>query len=100
MCSNACPSRAHATAGGGSSSSWVGSRASSSPRPVRPVRSVRSVRFTPAPNLLMALLIFACAAFSTRALTADEEFVGPFPSWRQAQRDYAARGDGQADDTA
>lgn len=30
---------------------------------------------------------------------ADEEFVGPFPSWRDAQRDYGARGDGQADDT-
>ncbi len=29
-----------------------------------------------------------------------EEFVGPFPSWRNAQRDYGARGDGQADDTA
>jgi hypothetical protein len=30
----------------------------------------------------------------------NEEFVGPFASWRDAQRDYGARGDGQADDTA
>jgi hypothetical protein len=29
----------------------------------------------------------------------DEEFVGPFPSWRNAQRDYDARGDGKADDS-
>ena len=34
------------------------------------------------------------------AVSADDEFVGPFPSWRDAQRDYGARGDGQADDTA
>jgi hypothetical protein len=30
----------------------------------------------------------------------DEEFVGPFPSWRDLKRDYGARGDGKADDTA
>ncbi|MGO8927224.1 MAG: glycosyl hydrolase family 28-related protein [Limisphaerales bacterium] len=47
----------------------------------------------------------ACGAFlvccSTPALGAgDEEFVGPFPSWRNAQRDYGARGDGRTDDTA
>jgi len=37
---------------------------------------------------------------SLRAVTAEEEFVGPFPSWRDARRDYHARGDGLADDTA
>jgi hypothetical protein len=30
----------------------------------------------------------------------DDEFVGPFPSWRDAKRDYGAVGDGRADDTA
>lgn len=29
----------------------------------------------------------------------DEEFVGPFASWRDLKRDYGAKGDGQADDT-
>jgi hypothetical protein len=33
------------------------------------------------------------------AAEPTEEFVGPFPSWRNVQRDYGARGDGQADDT-
>ena len=31
---------------------------------------------------------------------ADEEFAGPFPSWADVRRDYGARGDGKADDTA
>jgi hypothetical protein len=31
---------------------------------------------------------------------ADDEFVGPFPSWRDLKRDYGARGDGRTDDTA
>ncbi len=30
---------------------------------------------------------------------ADEEFTGPFPSWRDLRRDYRAQGDGRADDT-
>lgn len=30
---------------------------------------------------------------------ADEEFVGPFPSWRDLRGDYGAVGDGKADDT-
>ena len=30
----------------------------------------------------------------------SEEFVGPFPSWADLQRDYGAVGDGVADDTA
>ncbi|MGE5297480.1 MAG: glycosyl hydrolase family 28-related protein [Solirubrobacterales bacterium] len=29
-----------------------------------------------------------------------EEFVGPFSSWRDVQRDFGARGDGRADDAA
>jgi len=39
---------------------------------------------------------FACAV----AAQPDEEFVGPFPSWRDLKRDYGAKGDGAADDTA
>ena len=30
----------------------------------------------------------------------DEEFVGPFSSWRDLRRDYGAIADGHADDTA
>ncbi|HXJ58673.1 MAG TPA: glycosyl hydrolase family 28-related protein [Verrucomicrobiae bacterium] len=35
----------------------------------------------------------------TTPATGEEEFAGPFPSWRDARRDYGARGDGQGDDT-
>ena len=31
---------------------------------------------------------------------SEEEFVGPFASWRDLKRDYAAVGDGKADDSA
>ncbi|HEY7118913.1 MAG TPA: glycosyl hydrolase family 28-related protein [Tepidisphaeraceae bacterium] len=31
---------------------------------------------------------------------AQDEFTGPFPSWRDLRRDYGAIGDGKADDTA
>jgi hypothetical protein len=31
--------------------------------------------------------------------TASDEFVGPFPSWLNLQRDFGARGDGETDDT-
>ncbi len=30
---------------------------------------------------------------------SGEEFVGPFPSWRDARRDFGAQGDGQTDDS-
>jgi len=55
------------------------------------------------------LNIFATAAVTTAWLLvpcwtaparADDEFLGPFPSWRDAKRDYGAAGDGQTDDTA
>ena len=42
-------------------------------------------------GLVLAILLTAPAA-------GEEEFAGPFPSWRDACRDYGARGDGQADD--
>jgi hypothetical protein len=43
------------------------------------------------------LLLLACASMLS---AAEEEFVGPFPSWRDLKRDYGAVGDGRADDTA
>ena len=37
---------------------------------------------------------------ATPASNPADEFVGPFPSWADAKRDYGAVGDGQNDDTA
>jgi len=42
----------------------------------------------------IACLLLAGGAF------AQEEFVGPFPSWRDLKTHYGAVGDGKADDTA
>ena len=39
-------------------------------------------------------------ALAAGAAQPDEEFVGPFPSWRNVKTDYGAVGDGKADDTA
>ena len=43
--------------------------------------------------LVLGLLPFVASA-------SQEEFVGPFPSWRDLRRDLGAAGDGKADDTA
>lgn len=51
------------------------------------------------PGLLSALILWPALA-GTQQAALDEEFVGPFPSWRNVQRDYGAVGDGQADDTS
>jgi pectate lyase-like protein len=55
-------------------------------------------------NIVAALLhIVACTivCFTPMSVLAvEEEFVGPFPSWRNLQRDYNAVGDGKVDDTA
>lgn len=48
-------------------------------------------------GLATALVLCATAPLSAQS---DEEFLGPFPSWRDLRRDYGAVGDGQADDTA
>jgi hypothetical protein len=50
---------------------------------------------------LIAVCAFGIAAFSgSPASAAGEEFAGPFPSWADVRRDYGAKGDGHADDTA
>jgi hypothetical protein len=50
--------------------------------------------------LVLVLLACACAVPQPARADADEEFAGPFPSWRDLRRDYGAAGDGKADDTA
>jgi hypothetical protein len=53
-----------------------------------------------AATIALAMGVLSQGLFSMPApALGDEEFVGPFPSWLNAQRDYGARGDGQADDT-
>jgi hypothetical protein len=46
-----------------------------------------------------AVLVLGVTA-APAAPPGDEEFTGPFPSWRDVRRDYGAAGDGKADDTA
>ncbi|HZU34809.1 MAG TPA: glycosyl hydrolase family 28-related protein, partial [Gemmataceae bacterium] len=48
---------------------------------------------------LYLVLLCACIVIPRSQAATDEEFIGPFPSWRNLKRDYGARGDGQADDT-
>jgi len=49
--------------------------------------------------VLMVLMGLCPALAGAQQPGLDEEFVGPFPSWRDLKRDYGAVGDGQADDT-
>ncbi len=53
-------------------------------------------------SLLLAGTILCCTAMVLCAgmPNADDEFVGPFPSWANAKTDFGALGDGKADDTA
>src|SRR6516162_10623870 len=44
-------------------------------------------------------VVVASVPISARAM-GDEEFVGPFASWANVKTNYAAAGDGVADDTA
>jgi GNAT superfamily N-acetyltransferase len=50
-------------------------------------------------GLTVAVLALLLAG-ARRAGATEEEFVGPFPSWKDLKRDYGAKGDGKADDTA
>jgi hypothetical protein len=57
------------------------------------------------PSLVHRLVAAVLAAAVTSLPVAahaigDEEFVGPFPSWANVKTNYAAVGDGVADDTA
>jgi hypothetical protein len=57
--------------------------------------------FPPRRQLRFALLFtFLTASPACLFAAGDEEFAGPFPSWRDLKRDYGAVGDGKADDTA
>jgi hypothetical protein len=47
----------------------------------------------------LCLLVLTIAAFAAPPVFT-EEFVGPFPSWKNVKTDYGAVGDGVADDTA
>ena len=49
------------------------------------------------PGFLAGILLLVCLAPAAPA--AEEEFIGPFPSWLDARRDFGAVGDGKADDT-
>ncbi|HET6251051.1 MAG TPA: glycosyl hydrolase family 28-related protein [Tepidisphaeraceae bacterium] len=48
--------------------------------------------------LAFAFTILIAVAFVSAA--SDDEFNGPFPSWRNVKTDYGAVGDGKADDSA
>jgi hypothetical protein len=49
---------------------------------------------------VLALLAGGLAATAPAGAGSAEEFLGPFPSWRNVRTDYGAVGDGAADDTA
>ena len=49
--------------------------------------------------LLVCLVLGWSFRPASAATPGGEEFVGPFPSWRDLKRDYGAKGDGQANDT-
>src|SRR5437588_11597047 len=54
----------------------------------------------PLRSAFVALVLTLSLLASAPAVAApDEEFAGPFPSWRDLKRDYGAAGDGKADDT-
>lgn len=50
-------------------------------------------------SILMLCAYTACAQ-TVKYCDPGEEFIGPFPSWKNVQTDYGAKGDGVADDTA
>ena len=51
-------------------------------------------------RVAVAPIAFVALATVMGAPAAAQEFAGPFASWADARRDYGARGDGRADDTA
>src|SRR5262245_17777780 len=69
---------------------------------MKPILEVTCQKTMRCRKLFACLIIFAAIIAATYASTAqtEEEFVGPFPSWRDLRRDYGAVGDGKADDSA
>ena len=51
-------------------------------------------------SVVLTIVLALWLASSLSASAADEEFAGPFPSWRDVRRYYGAIGDGKADDSA
>ena len=51
------------------------------------------------PTLRMIVIVFIVCLTGLSTYASEEEFVGPFASWRDLKRDYHALGDGKADDT-
>lgn len=51
-------------------------------------------------SCICGILLFTLVISPGVRGAADEEFNGPFRSWRDLKRDYGAIGDGKADDTA
>ncbi len=47
---------------------------------------------------LVAIVLLA--GRGTQRTAGDEEFLGPFPGWKDAKKDFGAVGDGKTDDTA
>src|SRR5207247_4911680 len=68
--------------------------------PSQNARLKRMMRLLPAFAWLNLLLGSCLMASGQDNWGSDEEFSGPFPSWRNLRRDYGAQGDGKADDTA
>ena len=51
-------------------------------------------------RLVLLAVLLPNVALAASAPPVGDEFVGPFASWADLKRDYAAAGDGKADDTA
>lgn len=60
----------------------------------------RKTRATQTVKIALMVTLTIGTAASCSAAPSDEEFVGPFPSWKNVKRDYGAVGDGRADETA
>ena len=59
--------------------------------PLKPIRG---------PLRLVLVAIALLAGRAPQRAAGDEEFLGPFPGWKDAKKDFGAVGDGKTDDTA